>query len=121
MAVINDTEVLVQDFGATVTKNVKAEPGWRVKACVLENRNAAKRFLQLHDTATTPGAAAVPVLSIPVAASSVLLVDAALLGALGLKFPANGIAYAWSTTAGTYTAATAADHDTQILGCRPIG
>lgn len=121
MSVMNDTEILVQDFGANVTKNIKAEPGWRVKSCVLSNRNVAKRFFQLHDTATTPGASAVPVLSIPVAASSDLLLDAAFFGALGLKFGNAGLAYAWSTTAGTYTAATGSEHDTHVLGCRPIG
>lgn len=116
MGILNDTEVLVSDFGATVTKNIKNVPGYRVRACILANRNATIRYFQLHDTATTPSAAAVPILSIPVPASSTLLVTKDLLGEFGLKFGTAGVAYAWSTTNGTYTAATAAEHDTQVLG-----
>jgi len=112
------TSVLTTDFGATVTKNAKATKGV-VTGLILANRNAAVRYLQLHNTATTPSGGAVPFLSIPVAptgATGFKEIGNNVLGLMGVCPGASGIAYAWSTTSGTYTAATASEHDTIVLG-----
>jgi hypothetical protein len=106
--------LLVKDFGATITKNAKATAGV-VTALIGDNGNAAVRYLQLHDTATTPSAAAVPAMSFRVPATSAIFIGEDILSENGWKF-VNGCAYAWSTTAGTYTAATVTDHNTQVYG-----
>jgi hypothetical protein len=105
---------LVADFGATVTKNAKASAGV-VTAIIGDNANAAVRYLQIHNTATTPSAGAVPLISFRVATMTSILIGEDVLSENGL-YCSTGIAYAWSTTAGTYTAATAADHNTQVWG-----
>jgi hypothetical protein len=106
--------LLTSDYGATITKNAKAAAGLLTQA-VGKNRNVGTRWLQFHNTATTPSAAAVPALSIEVAPGENKVVGAELLSVNGFKFT-TGIAYAWSTTAGTYTAGTLTDHDTQVFG-----
>lgn len=105
---------LVGNYGANVTLNAKASAGV-VTAIWGKNRNAAIRHLQLHDTATTPSAAAVPKCSFEVAIAGTVYIGEDILSENGMSFT-NGIAYAWSTTAGTYTAATASEHDTQVWG-----
>lgn len=111
--------VLVTDYAATVTKNAKNTAGV-VTSVYGSNRNAALRYLQLHNTATVPGAGAVPLISIGVLPNAVnpgqsIIFDDALFSQGGVFF-SLGIAYAWSTTEGTYTAATAADHSTTVIG-----
>lgn len=105
--------VLVANYGADVTKNAKALAG-TVTALTATNRNASLRYFQLHRTATVPGAATVPYRSWPVPGNSVLMLGACDFG--GGLVMTTGIAYAWSTTEGTFTAATAADHSTEIMG-----
>ena len=104
---------LATDNGANVTKNVKATAG-RLYGIQGDNNNAAARFLQLHDTATTPAGNAVPKLTFRVAATGSVEIGADFLTRNGILFT-TGIAYAWSTTRDTYTAATAADHATQVI------
>lgn len=103
---------LFTNFGANATLNVKATPG-NVLSLFCQNINAAIRYIQLHNTATTPAGGAVPILSFAVPASSSLQIGKDILGELGDVFTV-GIAFAFSTTAGTYTAATAADQNTLI-------
>jgi len=104
---------LLVDLGATVTKNVKATPG-RVYAIHGDNANAAIRYLQLHDTATTPAGAAVPKFTFKVKATDSILLGGDFFTQNGMYFTL-GIAYAWSTTRDSYTAATAAEHATQVI------
>jgi len=103
---------LFSDFGANATLNVKGSAG-NVLAIYCHNLNAAARYIQLHNTATTPPGGAVPVLSFHIAASSVTIIDGAFLGQSGKHF-STGIAFAFSTTEGTYTAGTASDQVTYI-------
>ena len=98
------------DYGANVTANIKASAG-NLFAIWGDNDSASLRYLQVHDTAGTPAAAAVPKFEIPVAAGDFNSIGEDMLGRAGVYF-GNGIAYAWSTTSGSYTAATAADHNT---------
>jgi hypothetical protein len=104
---------LLTDFGATVTKNVKATPG-NLFSFVCHNLNAAVRYIQFHNTATTPGGAAVPLLTFPVGVGAVLTLGPEFFTANGLYF-STGIAYAFSTTEGTYTAGAAGDQFTQVV------
>lgn len=104
---------ITNDWGSNVTLNVKASAGTTFSAIGV-NRNAGTRYLQLHNTATTPSTAAVPLISFPVPTNSILFIGNDLLTNNGIFF-STGIAYAWSTTAGTYTAATASEHDTTVL------
>lgn len=103
---------LFSDLGANATANVKASAG-NVFSIYCHNLNAAVRYIQLHNTATTPAGGAVPTLSFLVAASGVTVIDGAFLGQSGKNF-STGIAFAFSTTETTYTAGTAGDQVTFI-------
>lgn len=104
---------LFTNFGANATLNVKATAG-NVYAIHCQNTNAAIRYIQIHNTATTPGGGAVPLLSFAIPASSSVTITHDLLVAGGVYF-STGIAFAFSTTLGTYTAGTAGEQSTTIL------
>lgn len=101
-------------YAAAVTKaNIKVSAG-TVASVLFENNNAAKRFLQLHNKASAPAAAEAPLLSIPVPANSVVMVDGTLLGPNGTAF-STGIGWAVSTTLATFTdSATASEHSISL-------
>lgn len=104
---------LFTNFGANTTLNVKASSG-NVKSLYCHNSNAAARYIQLHNTATTPAGAAVPLMTFLIPAAGSVLIDGSFLGDNGYNF-STGIAFAYSTTEGTYTAATAGEQFTQIM------
>jgi hypothetical protein len=99
--------LLSTNYGAAATANVKNAAG-NLFGVYASNSNAAARWLQVHNTATTPGAGAVPLLSIRVPATGDVQITDALLTRGGL-YCSTGIALAMSTTEATYTAATAAE------------
>lgn len=113
LAVSTYSWTLFQNLAANATLNVKATPG-NVRSVYCHNINAAARYIQLHNTATTPGGGAVPLLTFLVPASSAIFIGADILGDHGVNF-STGIAFAFSTTEGTYTAGTATDQFTHIL------
>lgn len=65
--------ITFSNWGANTTLNVKATTG-NVYSLYAYNTNAAARFEQIHNTATTPSASAVPVFSFLVGASTDSLV-----------------------------------------------
>ncbi len=84
---------------------------YRITSCSACNRNASVRYLQLFDLATIPGNQAVPFFQVAIAGGTLqTLIGTDYFGASGVKL-VNGISYGFSTTTGTYTAATATDHD----------
>lgn len=104
---------LFQNIGANATLNVKATTG-NLFSLYCHNLTANDRWIQIHNTATTPGGAAVPRLSFyvpPLGVCEKGMGD--FFSAAGLNY-STGIAFALSTTEGTYTAATATDHFTQL-------
>lgn len=101
------------DFGSNVTANVKASAG-NVKSLYCHNSSGSNAYIQLHNTATTPSSSAVPAFVFLVPAGGAVFVDGAFFGENGYNF-ATGIAFAFSTTEGTYTAATAGDQATIIM------
>lgn len=101
-----------QNLGANATLNVKATPG-NVKSVYCHNVSGGDRYFQLHNTATTPGGGAVPARTYFVPAGGVLELTGSYFGEQGINF-STGIAFAFSTTEATYTAATATDHITEI-------
>lgn len=103
---------LKSDFGANATLNVKAAPG-NVLAVYGHNGNAAVRYFQIHNTITVPGGGATPIYSFEVPIGATLKVGNEFFVGSG-GYLSTGIAYAWSTTLATYTAATAADHSTLV-------
>lgn len=100
---------------AAVSGTAKASSGHLRGLCAV-NRNAAVRYLQLFDSASAPNTGAVPIFQFPVptALSTTavgMLVLSDIFGPDGWAF-SNGITWGFSSaTNGTYTAATAADHD----------
>lgn len=102
-----------QNLGANATLNVKATAG-NVFAVKCHNINAGARYLQLHNTATTPGGGAVPFLTFLIPASSERVIGAEFFSSQGIHFN-TGIAFAFSTTEATYTAGTATDQMTDVI------
>ena len=89
------------------TTNLKASAGYVVGfRCI--NTTASIRYLQLHNTATTPGGGATAQEKWQIPANSSITVGMGDLPPNGLYF-ATGIAYANSSVAGTYTAGSAGD------------
>jgi len=87
---------------AAATANIKASAG-NVFAFTLENTGGTDSYFQLHNTATTPGGAAVPKKKFLVPAGTELTIGADYFGSGGMHFN-TGIAFGLSSTAGTYTA-----------------
>lgn len=100
------------NWGANTTLNVKATTG-NVFSLYAYQTNAAARFEQLHNTATTPSASAVPVFSFLVVASGDKLIGSDFFGPNGYNF-STGIAFAHSSAFGIYTAGTAGDGNRTI-------
>ncbi len=104
---------LFTNYGANLTLNVKAGAG-NVYSIHAQNTNAAIRYIQIHNTATTPAGGAVPLVSFAIPAASFKDIDHKMLPAGGV-YCSTGIAFAISTTLATYTAsATANEHNTFI-------
>jgi len=104
------------NLGAATTANVKASAGY-VYTIYCINRNAAVRYFQLHNTATTPagGATAQNTWAVPAGTTDnpgILILDTAYFSP-SERF-ATGIAWAISTAEATYAAATAGDHSVRV-------
>lgn len=105
------------NWGGSVTANVKATPG-NLASFYATNTNGTLRYLHFYDTTTVPATGGTPKLSYPVAGGNGTVPGTLGLGRdhysdNGLYF-GTGIAYAWSTTQGTYTAATNTDHTINV-------
>lgn len=100
---------------ATVTAVARAVPG-RVFSCLPVSANGALRYFQLFDRAAALAGGEVPVIEIPVPTGYIgpLAFGPAAFTAEGAQF-FNGIVWGFSTTAGSYVAATAADHDLTLV------
>lgn len=101
-----------QNLGANATLNVKASAG-NVFSLYCNNENAADRYIQLHNTATTPAGGATPLYTFRVPAGGDVMVGTDFFTNAGANF-GTGIAFAFSTTKDTYTAGTAGDQSTII-------
>ena len=101
-----------KNLAANATLNVKPAAGIVFSASCY-NANASSRWFQLHDTATTPSAAAVPTVSILVPTGAQVIIGTDFFTDEGIGFT-NGIAFAFSTTAATYTAGSAGDQQTTV-------
>lgn len=100
------------NYGANATLNVKGTAA-NVYSVYCHNLNAAIRYIQLHNTATVPAGGAVPIKSYLVKATDSVFIGSDILGQLGDVFTL-GVAFAFSTTEGTYTAGAAGDQVTEI-------
>lgn len=101
------------NFGANATLNVKATAG-NVFSLTCINKNAlAARYIQLHNTATVPASGAAPIVTFLVPANGQIVIGTDFFTDFGSYF-STGIAFAYSTTPDTYTAATAGDQTTII-------
>lgn len=99
---------------AAAAISVKGSAGY-VMSVYVTNKNAAVRFLQLHNKASAPASAEVPVLSLPIPAGTannpgVLHLTDSFFGVGGRPFT-TGIGIGISTAEASYTAATNTDHD----------
>lgn len=112
LAVSTYAPTLFTNFGTDPDTSVKASAGNVFSLCV-HNLNVAARYAQLHNKASAPAAAEVPLLTFLVPASSMLLLGRDFFGDWGVHF-STGIAFGFSTTEGTYTAGAGADQFTQI-------
>lgn len=102
------------NHGSATAISVKTTPG-NLYFMRASNANAALRYLQLHNKASAPAAGEVPILSFVIPAGTAAVPGVTELGSAFLGpsiYFSTGIALGISTTAGTYTAATAGDHQT---------
>jgi hypothetical protein len=99
------------NFGTSTNFNVRSI-ACNLYSLMGYNGNAAIRYLQVHNATAPISPGAVPIWIIPVLPGGIGSFDLTDFFMSGL-YLSNGLTIAWSTTAGTYTAATAADHITQ--------
>ncbi len=100
------------NLGANATLNVVVG-NTKLLSFKCHNLNAASRYIQFHNTATVPASTNVPVISFLVPAASEIVIGNEYFGTGGMNFPL-GLAFAFSTTEGTYTAGTASDQFTYV-------
>jgi hypothetical protein len=105
-----NSPTLFTNFGTAVTGNIKAAQG-TIYGCSAVNLNGAVRYLQFFNTTSTTTPVYYQIL-IPQSGGQVIFGSEAL-SVNGLNF-SIGITYGFSTTSGTYTAATAAQHTIQL-------
>jgi len=99
-----------ENLGVDASGSIKASPGV-VSSLYCQNLNAAVRYVQLFDSSSAPIGGATPRFEwgVPAGGGEIIVGDD-FFQVDGLGFNA-GIAWGVSTTKGTFTAATAADHD----------
>jgi hypothetical protein len=118
LKVTQEITTYAQDLGTDTDLSIKASAG-RFKSVHVTNANAAVRYFQIHNKATAPVNPDAPLLSIPIPAGTATVPGVLDLGTdffrdYGLVL-STGIATGISTTATTYTAATAADHFLAVM------
>lgn len=94
---------------AAVSGVLKTSSG-RLQSLKATNRNGAARYLQLFNSSSAPAANASALDEFYVAPTSMIIIGTDFFSLAGVLF-STGIAWGFSTTSGTYTAATAADCD----------
>lgn len=103
----------MSQFGTPVlgkaTGVLKTSPGY-LTSFKAHNRNSGTRWLQLFDSTTAPSGGATPLDQWEVPASGIAVIGEDYFTKDGMQFK-TGIAWGFSTTAGTFTAGTDADHD----------
>lgn len=106
--------LLFTNRGAAASAAVKTSAG-RVQSFTCRNKNAVTDFyFQLFNSASAPSAAAVPSYSFMIPNDQQLVIGTDFFTDSGISF-STGIAWGWSTTEDTFTAATATDQTTHIL------
>ena len=100
------------DLGANATANVKGSAG-NVFSLYCNNENTADRYVQLHNTATTPAGGATPLYTFRVPGLGDVLIGTDFFTNEGGHFT-TGIAFGFSSTKDTYTAGTASEQSTEI-------
>lgn len=94
------------NFGGAANAQVSTKPGAITKVRGL-NSTSTLYYLQVHDSATTPAGGTVPLLSIPVGIGVATSPTSEERPANDVSIPiVRGIFVGWSSTQGTYTAAT---------------
>lgn len=99
-------------LGATNQGVLKNSVG-KVYKLYCRNKATSTRYFQIHNKATAPVDAEIPILTFPIAADSALLIDSTFFGASGFDC-STGIAWAFSSTENTLTLATAANQISQV-------
>ena len=101
------------DYSSNVTASVKASAGC-IKSVYCHNTNASARYIQIHNTSTTPSNGNVPLFSFLVPSGGATLIGDDFFGEQGY-YCSNGIAFGFSTTETTYTAGSAGDQTTIVM------
>jgi len=110
-----------QDLGTLAGAALTAAPG-RVFSASAENISGPAKFFQLHNKIAAPVLGDVPFFTLQVPSSGTVIIGSDFFGVpfassplLGGLFFSLGIAWGWSTTRATYTAAPVATQATHIL------
>jgi hypothetical protein len=113
VAVQMETVNVFGNFAVNSTLNVKATAGKVVAISCFNSSVVTQSFIQLHDTATIPTTGAVPKIFFTVPPTGQIIIGDDFFTQNGIDF-SSGIAFAFSSTPDTYTAATAANQFTVI-------
>lgn len=108
---------IYQEPGSAAAAIIYNKPA-HVHSIRVSNANAGVRFFQIHSKVTIPLSTEVPVIYFPVPAGTATVPAWLELDGRWFAdaiFCDPGLGFAWSTTAATYTAATAGDHTTTLL------
>jgi hypothetical protein len=81
---------------------IKASAG-RLYIVMLQSRSQSEKFIQIHNSATVPAEAAVPVITIPIPAGGSISLDLSLYG----RYFGTGMSWVVSSTMSTKTLAAA--------------
>lgn len=107
------------DFDAgTVTKKVVKASAGTLSAIWATNIGASLRWFQLHDKATDPAGTNVPIIFWPLGAGTAAqpaLLEITTEQLAGFQEFTNGVAWAISTTPGTFTDSATANEHTVVV------
>lgn len=112
VTVTESVKTLFTNFGTANNPNVKASAGVLFSLCV-ENRNQAARYCQIHNTNGVVANGTIPVYTFLVPGGTMVVLGEDFFSLAGHAF-SNGIAYGFSSTMGTMTAAAAGDSTIHI-------
>lgn len=108
------THTLYTYFAGAITKALILTGNRQVFSFTVTNRNAAARYLGLHNKATAPVAGEAPLLVFMVPAGSTLTIGNQFFTDAGINF-SLGLGWSIGTTVATFTdSATASEHEVQV-------
>lgn len=102
-----------RNAGTLSADSIKATPGYLHSLAVFNKSPFNLYYWQLFDLTAAPTTGSIPIESYPIAALTVLVLDSNFFGPRGRPL-SSGIAWGFSTTEATYTAAPVTAQSTHV-------